>query len=334
MGKTINTFKKFYKILILELNLINNTIYFSTFLLLGIGIFITIKFFAILSKSLSISTGAEVDMALTGQVGDYIGGIIGTLFAFISIILLFITFRNQRFAFSKERFEDRFFEMIRIYRENVNEMEIISPFDQRSEEIVRGRKVFKELHRLYVVVFAATRDYCANKKIPIDKEFELPNLVYLLIFFGCEDIFNKSIVNNYTTEINSKYGDLLKNLVQFLNKGRYAEQGKLFKLNGIHESFGHYYRHLYHSIRYIHTHRYMTDKEKYEYIRLFRAQIGDFEQAVFFYNSLSILGSKWERAIKDQDNKLISTYKLIKNIPEGTLLILDPKEYYPEVFKE
>src|SRR5687768_9371028 len=57
---------------------------------------------------------------VTGQIGDFIGGVIGTMISGAGFYFLYLTFREQRLAFvaqgnafTKERLESKFFEMIK-----------------------------------------------------------------------------------------------------------------------------------------------------------------------------------------------------------------------------
>jgi hypothetical protein len=57
---------------------------------------------------------------------------------------------------------------------------------------------------------------------------------------------------------------------------------------------------------------------KYNYIKMLRAQLSDFEQALLYYNALSIMGAKWleplgERQIENMC--YIARFRLIKNMP-------------------
>ena len=96
---------------------------------LGFSLLILAVFlFRILNNGLGI-TGDDIKYDVTGQVGDFIGGIIGTVFSGAGFYFLYVTLVeqrkagvNQKDAFEKERFETRFFELIRLHKENVNEM--------------------------------------------------------------------------------------------------------------------------------------------------------------------------------------------------------------------
>ena len=70
-----------------------------------------------------------VDNELLGTFGDFIGGVLGTIFTIISTLLVVRTFRHQRKVTTDnenevhvQRFNDLFFELLRIYQNEVNEL--------------------------------------------------------------------------------------------------------------------------------------------------------------------------------------------------------------------
>jgi len=65
---------------------------------------------------------------------------------------------------------------------------------------------------------------------------------------------------------------------------------------------------------------------KKSYAKMYRAQLTTYEQALFFFNSMSSLGKPW-REKKD----LIEKYELIKNIPPRFLGEIDVKDFYSEM---
>lgn len=70
-----------------------------------------------------------VDHELLGTYGDFIGGVLGTIFALISILILIRTFNQQRVVTEKnkeqienQRFNDLFFELLRLYQSEISEL--------------------------------------------------------------------------------------------------------------------------------------------------------------------------------------------------------------------
>jgi len=90
-----------------------------------------------------------------------------------------------------------------------------------------------------------------------------------------------------------------------------------------------YFRHLYHTIKYINLQPsdILSYRNKYEYITILRAQLSPQEQTLLFHQSLSTLGLAWEKKREaDLDRQLITKYNLIRNI-----LYIDERmiKYYP-----
>lgn len=96
--------------------------------ILAIGILIAI----ILPSVFLLSTAyreAFVNAENGSQFGDFIGGYVGTTLSFISIIFIVISLNWQRQADKQnldslcvEKFENKFFEMIRLHRDHVQEI--------------------------------------------------------------------------------------------------------------------------------------------------------------------------------------------------------------------
>lgn len=105
---------------------------------------------------------------------------------------------------------------------------------------------------------------------------------------------------------------------------------------------GHYFRNFYQAVQFIHSNKYLTHIEKYEYIKVLRAQLSTYEQIIFFLNSVSQLGRLWEYEKKakpeaevKEHNHLITIYNLIKNIPNKEVLKdIAYSSFYPLVSYE
>lgn len=106
--------------------------------------------------------------------------------------------------------------------------------------------------------------------------------------------------------------------------------------NGFHQVLGHYFRHNYQLIKFIDTADTMSIMKKYSFAKIVRGQMSNYEQIVFFLNSLSFMGRSWEiepeQLNKSSENShLITHYKLIKNIPYEMLFGIPVKEFYPDI---
>lgn len=70
-----------------------------------------------------------IDNELLGTYGEFVGGVLGTIFALVSIVFLIRTFTEQRVVTEKneeqienQRFNDLFFELLRLYQSETSEL--------------------------------------------------------------------------------------------------------------------------------------------------------------------------------------------------------------------
>lgn len=88
--------------------------------------------------------------------GSFIGGVFGTLLSFISVILVIYTIRQQQVDQEKQQIEARFFELLKIHRENVAEM-------QKSN--IEGRVIFVHLLSEFFDLFRITKQVNEELKL-------------------------------------------------------------------------------------------------------------------------------------------------------------------------
>lgn len=84
-----------------------------------------------------------------GQFGDFFGGILGTIFALISVLLLINTFIQQRKITAEnkvlvetQRFNDLFFELLKLYQSQTKELQEEGKFN----ELEDGKPVLKHIN--------------------------------------------------------------------------------------------------------------------------------------------------------------------------------------------
>src|SRR5690606_4256925 len=65
-----------------------------------------------------------INPTTAGELGNFVGGYIGTIFALVSVVFLYSTLKNQREASTIEKFETKYFELIKMHRDNVAEIAI------------------------------------------------------------------------------------------------------------------------------------------------------------------------------------------------------------------
>jgi hypothetical protein len=115
----------------------NNRLFYGT---IGASLLLTLYFLCAAWSAGYRIWGNNLDFGASGQVGDFIGGTVGTLFAGGAFYLLYLTLIEQRDAFKKQKFENSFHEMIRIHRENTAELSFEMTTIEKNE---RGVLAFK-----------------------------------------------------------------------------------------------------------------------------------------------------------------------------------------------
>lgn len=253
-----------------------------------------------------------------GTFGDYIGGIIGTLLGFLSIVLLFITFKAQRRTSEREKFEAKYYELIKLHRDNVSELVL-------GQET--GKKIFVQLLREFRIARLVIDDVLAEFNMQLERQ-RLMELTYLVLFYGTGPNSNR-VLRAALPDYQENFVQRLQNVLH--TRKAWAKQERNFKFTpfeGHQSRLGHYYRHLFQSISYVHTRDFLTPDEKREYVKTIRAQLSNHEQAMLFLNSITRIGQPW------RDKRLIVEYELIKNIPQDFLAPareLNIKEVFPEI---
>ncbi|MCX3264224.1 putative phage abortive infection protein [Pedobacter agri] len=385
-----------------------------------------LAFFFLASKYIVAIGKFATFNAESGPIGDTIGGTVGPLIAIIASVLTFLAFwvqydanQQQKIDLQTERFENKFYQMLQIHRDNVTELKmrsvkIIESDDSYTFETVAedGKAVFKDIFNQFVdcsnelkLFFnKLDRIYESDYRIKLEKNAFLQNdkkllallakvdICYSIVYYGVgaeglitlhkifENKYKDKFIQDILRYISLKPGGDLAILQKWarLNKRGYRPTkiiilDKIFswrKNNSVldpqactlensvdslakdyhnrykkyyegHQSrLGHYFRHLYQTVKYINNQEKISYKRKYEYIKVLRAQLSNYEQAILFLNSLSSLGQNWEMHPEINSElttngkvnfELITKYNLIKNLPGETIYGIPFKRFYPNV---
>ncbi len=279
--------------------------------------------------------------AETGTIGDAIGGITSPIIGLVGAVLVYYAFliqleankmlfnqiHEEKIEREKGHVESHFFELLKILIEIQNNIKIN---DINNQNILQGKEVFQWLLREFYEYYDIVNEYYQKNKIEIEKKLDI---AYTCFLFGGVGEYSFSFIQE---QLKNEDDQLLKWIKNKFEKRKKETQKKYpFKLfNGHHARIGHYYRHLYQTIKYINSRQndILSYEEKYNYIKTLRAQLGTHEQSLLFFISLTEKGIKWEKAPHLPINKqLITKYNLIKDIPQGYITITNPETHYPNV---
>lgn len=259
--------------------------------------------------------GDHIDSVKAEQYGSFIGGYIGTFLTLLSIVILYLTLINQRESSDLDKFENKFFELIKIHRENVSN---ITLFRGKSEgraavvNLVRGYRVFlKELRDLSI-----TKEF--SEKFTLDQK-SIFSITFLLFFYGLGDN-SYSVLRDSLKDYDNKMVELIINHFKRIDtiEKKSKEDGKrtrdYFFTEGQQSRLDHYFKHLFLSIKYVDDNKDLLDNKEF-YVDLLKAQISKPEQALISF----AVNSKYCKDLESVGlivdiNDLINNYNLrLKN---------------------
>lgn len=259
----------------------------------------------------------------TGQIGDTIGGLMSPFINLSAVIVTGLAFymqyranklqvhifsdqlketarqfkleqSNQEKQNKVQQFESQFFEMLRLHKENVDELNITS--------VVNG--IQSSRRQAFVTManeFKTFLGYIKFGNSPFLKEYKI---AYDIFFWGW----------------NSNYVDLdsLSDSWLIIDNGPdatgpdYDHTIDFREYKGYSSSLGHYFRHLFMMVKFVAYSDVITEyKDKMRYLKILRAQLSNHEQIMLFYNWLSYgYGGTWE----DEENNFFTEFKMIHNL--------------------
>ncbi len=270
---------------------------------------------------------SPLDPTKAGQFGDFVGGYIGTIAFLVSLFLVFGTYHNQKATNEQQTFDTHFFELLKLHRENVAEIEIGGK---------SGRRAFVSLLREFRMVWDLVGIECKDLKPPRSTSFKI-DLAYMAFYYGVGPNSTRVLLSSIIQKLPDDEA-LVRRLATTMKKAQRAYKAvknwkksklqqdinrrkllmKKYELSRLvycpydgHQSrLAHYFRHLYRMMKFVDERA--PQGKALEYANIVRAQLSNHEQALLCLNSLSQIGDDWA----DKKTGLIHKYHLIKNIPK------------------
>ena len=278
----------------------------------------------------TVSTATEIKNKLQnpGLLGDS-AGIANALFSALALGGVVYTVYLQRKEIDSnqkdgaiDKFETKFYEMIHLHKQNVDEIHVGELKGREAIEklLYDLQEIFKKVESAITTIqstnppvnesdeltrFRKMKEYLSDPKKRLNYIHELS---YGYFFYGIANYFVTKNKLDVRYDINLDVTALL-----IMNK---MKKDLVIPRNSL---LGHYYRHLYQTVQFVAKDDIVKDEnKKYNYIKLLRAQLSDFEQTLLYYNSLSVMGAKWIEPLgkrKIEDMCYIARFRLIKNMP-------------------
>lgn len=261
----------------------------------------------------------NIDFSKTGGIGDTIGGILSPFIALAAAILTFFAFwvqfkanEQQKTDLKIERFENKFYELLRLHKSNIEELQI--------GKHLNGRKCFVHLYYELRLCYNICEKVIREMGL---KDVDIMGLSYKIFFYGIGKHSDKYFSNNFNPEEKKAFYRIeksLKTIQDYYNKNKSSSvitynTNEVYILlyylpfDGHVNKLSHFFRHLFQTANYIieQNEKLLKESQKYEYIKTLRAQLSNYEQLLMYYNSIAWFDKEWR--------VLFTKYRLIKNIP-------------------
>lgn len=249
-----------------------------------------------------------------GLLGDFVGGVIGTLVAIVAALYIIKSYKKQISQGKKQTFEASFTLMLEMHRKNLQEVEIST-----QGKTLIGRKAFKplveELQKLFEAVDKALEEQSnSDERFTEWREKKRRMTLAHKLSYG---YFFYSVNTYYLTiDKNEALYDLCESVRTEIKESKKLPN-ELKDLQH-HTILGHYYRHLFNMVNWVDAESSLNLKEKRKFCKLIRSQLSDYEEVLLYYNSLSCLGEAWNEPLGEKEVEkmnLIAKYRLLKNCP-------------------
>lgn len=179
------------------------------------------------SDGYTFSFASITNYEVTGQFGDFIGGVVGTLFALTGTLLIYLTFQEQSRENKRIAFESLFFEMVKLHRDNVSEMRYQKPDRDGNATVYENRQVFRAIYQEFIDCYREVKKF-SNSKDPRDYfnpkyqrhmkssicngkcdkdliEMALVDIAFFMVFFGLGEEGEVIVRKHFSTRYRAEY---------------------------------------------------------------------------------------------------------------------------------
>lgn len=163
-----------------------------------------------------IDKNKPLNLELASNFGEFVGGAVGTIFSFVGVILLFETlsfqrkeFRSNRSVFVHQQFDNTFFELIQLHKENV---QMFSTYDLTGT-LKMGRDFFVYQKNFLHSIFVSEKSIRKNRKNAIElfrqvySQYEEEFSIYFKTLYQLHSLIDKSKIEE---EQKVKYSKILR----------------------------------------------------------------------------------------------------------------------------
>ena len=239
--------------------------------------------------------GKSSDLAAYyAPLGDYIGGVLGTAIGAITLLVVFLAWRDDAYKGHREKIFQCMFELLQAHDKLAKG---VKRLDYKPEMDPFGG-VIHEFYQIYNLLSDVQN---CSETLPINDRI---GIAYIYTYYGPYSEALELSAAHYGRDIAQSFHHAVQDK-------RGNEEGTGYRkgyLAGHQQNLSHYFRNLFTLYRYIKESR-LSREDKRLLARIARARISNYEQALLTLNILSPLGKEWAQS------GLIKEFEPISNVP-------------------
>ena len=272
-----------------------------------------------IDQNIVASAVNETDAAVRGQFGDKFGAINALFsgFAFAGIIFTIFLQRRDlaetRDAMSHERFDNTFFQLLNVHISITEKIGVIGN---------TGKQAFETFNEHLKSSDPDFHIFCALQKLTRDQVRKIidEKIVSKKIYPTLDDADVTNLTESLKIGVSSfnNYLDDAMHMHEEKIKIAYTKSASQYI-----DHFSHYFRNLYHILKFIEESNLISIAEKNRYSRFVRSQLSDVELVSLFYNSMSPIelpGRSDMELGHPKMGKLLTRFDILQNMSPRSLI--------------
>lgn len=273
-----------------------------------------------------IENNIAESIAARGQFGDKFGAVNALFagFAFAGIIFtIFLQNREikqtkkmleeQLKDSNKQRFDSTFFQLLTLHNDITSKL---------SDLETRGREAFRAFHARIILSDPDFRCYPALQKLDREEIRRVKDTKSIIS--DTSGKLDSADISNLQTSLEEGVASLENYLDDSLALQEKKIRQAYTKAAELHvDNYSHYFRNLYHTLRFIKESPLIEDSERPRYAKYVRSQLSEPELLCLFYNSLTKIELPGREKMElgyPKMGKLLFDFDILQNLPPRSLL--------------
>lgn len=266
------------------------------------------------------STPSDSDAAVRGQFGDKFGAINALFsgFAFAGIIFtIFLQRRDLRethAVMSHERFDNTFFQLLQVHITISDKLAVRGGFS--------GKQAFEAFNTHLKSCDVDFHAFCALQKLSRDQIRKIidDGAISRELFQPLDESDISNLTESRTRGV-STFNNFLDTSISMHEQkivSAYMKSASQYI-----DDFSHYFRNLYHILKFIEESSLISDTERNRYSRFVRAQLSQSELVAIFYNSISKISLPGRENIElghPKMGRLLKKFDILQNLNPRNLI--------------